>query len=159
MRASVAASVVRWRASLLSTAFIAGGKAHIKLSRMVLENRFPKNLIQVAVILDDFRDTRFETIKHVMRFRPADNLFIRCSAAQATAQGYVSSPGSNLFSTLTSAWSLSLRPLRLCARQSSSVDYLLCDLCALCGENLSFLLPFFAAFSVFARDNPQTTPA
>ena len=49
----------------------------VELCRIVLENRIPENLIQVAVILDDLRDTRFETIKHIVGFRPADNLFIR----------------------------------------------------------------------------------
>jgi hypothetical protein len=52
-------------------------QAHIKLCRIVLENRIPENLIQVVVILDDLKDTRVETIKHIVGFRPADNLFIR----------------------------------------------------------------------------------
>jgi hypothetical protein len=42
----------------------------------------PENLIQGAVILDDLRDTHFETIKHIAGFRPADNLFIRCVTAK-----------------------------------------------------------------------------
>jgi hypothetical protein len=58
-------------------------QAHIKLCRIVLENRIPQNLIQVAVILDDLRDTGFETIKHIAGFRAADNLSIRCVTAKA----------------------------------------------------------------------------
>jgi hypothetical protein len=40
---------------------------------IVLENRIPENAIQIAAILDDLRDTRFETIKHTMGFRPGSD--------------------------------------------------------------------------------------
>src|SRR4030095_9496781 len=39
-----------------------------------------------------FRDTHLETIEHVMGFRPADNLFIRCFTAQAGFVWSVSLP-------------------------------------------------------------------
>ena len=58
-------------------------KMRLSWAGIVRENRIPKNSIKIAVILDDLRDTRFETIKHIVGFRPADNLFIRCVTAKA----------------------------------------------------------------------------
>jgi hypothetical protein len=83
MRARVVASVVRWRANYSAPPSWPAA-VHIKLGRIVLENRFPKNLVQVAVILDDFRH-RFEAIKHAVSFGPTNNFLIACLANSENA--------------------------------------------------------------------------
>ena len=53
-----------------------GRQAHIELGGVILENCFSESLVQIAVILHDFRYARSQPIEHVMGFCPADNLFI-----------------------------------------------------------------------------------
>ena len=51
-------------------------KPHVKLSGIVLEDRFTKNRIQIGMIVDNFRYAGFQTIKYIIRFCPADNFIV-----------------------------------------------------------------------------------